>query len=100
MHDGGQPGQHLLALGSGRCSWTQCKDQAAVDLTCSALLRRGAESSAANHRGEEKEASKRSPKAASASPDVGSQGMVFGAGVALGSVAGALLTYIGAMQRH
>ena len=100
MHDGGQPSQQLLAWDQGAVPWTQCKDQAPVDLTCSALLRRGAQSSVANHRVDEKEASMAPPKAAAASPDVGSQGMVFGAGVALGSVAGALLTYLGALQRH
>ena len=78
----------------------QRKQKAAVCLRCSALLRRGAQSSVENHEGGRKQASKGSPKAASAPPDVGSQGMVFGAGVALGSVAGALLTYLGAMQRH
>ena len=40
------------------------------------------------------------PKQDGASPDMGSQGMLFGAGVALGGVAGALLTYIGSLQRH
>ena len=45
-------------------------------------------------------ASKGIPKQVAASPDMGSQSMLFGAGVALGGVAGALLTYIGAMQRH
>ena len=34
------------------------------------------------------------------SPDMGSQGMLFGAGVAVGGMAGALLTYIGSLQRH
>ena len=100
MHDGGQPSQQLLAWDQGAVPWTQCKDQATVGLTCSALLCREAQSSVANHRGEEEEASKGPPKAASPSPDVGSQGVVFGAGVALGGVAGALLTYLGAMQRH
>ena len=32
--------------------------------------------------------------------NMGSQGMLFGAGVAIGGVAGALLTYLGSLQRH
>ena len=69
-------------------------------LMCCALLRRGAHRNLESLEGEKKTAIKESAKAACALPDVGSQGMVFGLGLALGSVAGALLTYLGALQRH
>jgi hypothetical protein len=38
--------------------------------------------------------------AAAPNASVGSQGVLFGAGVAIGGVAGALLTYLGGLQRH
>ena len=57
-------------------------------------------SHAAERKTKSRSASESVPKQAAALPDMGSQGMLFGAGVALGGMAGALLTYIGAMQRH
>jgi hypothetical protein len=90
----------IAVHGNLKCQLALLPAESAVNLkveSCLHLAHRGQ----AAERGEGAQTTgKALPGQAGAPPVVGSQSMLFGAGIALGGVAGALLTYVGGLQRH